>query len=244
MTNDPEQPQIVLTVSGRVMESIVRPVPPKFSFDKVLAGERVSAEARLWCYIDEPLKIVGQEWADPAAAQYFDVASEPLSAEDAKQEPKARGGVLVRVTTKPGLPAGPLKQSLVLQTNLASLPTLTLPVEGTVNSEVAVVSPGWDAETETLYLGAVDGKVGIRARVLLVARGPRRKELNFQVASVAPDALKVTLGQPSEINKGAVVQTPLVVTIPPGTPPMNYFRSNKRPFGRNSLGDCHPTRPR
>ena len=222
LTNDAQQPEIVLTVSGRVAVT-VRPSPAKLSFEKVLVGETVSAEARLWCYLDEPLKIVGHEWDDPAVAPYFDVASEPIAAEELKQQPQARNGVLVRVTTKPGLPAGQFKHNLALQTNLTALPKVTLPIEGTVNSEVAVVSQGWNPETGTLHLGAVDRQTGMRTRVMLMARGPHRKEITFNVAGVTPDVIKTTLGQPTEINNGVVVQTPLTIVIPPGCPAMNYL---------------------
>ena len=101
LTNDPAQPQITLTISGRVTAAM-RFSPSELVFSRLSVGETSTAESRLFCYLDKPLKILGHKWSDAATAPYFDVTRQPLSAAELKEEPTARSGVLVKVTLKAG----------------------------------------------------------------------------------------------------------------------------------------------
>ena len=241
LTNDPAQPQITLTVSGRVTAAM-RFSPSELVFSRLSVGETSTAESRLFCYLDTPLKILGHKWSDAATAPYFDVTRQPLSAAELKEEPTARSGVLVKVTLKAGLPQGPIHQKLVLQTNTASSPTLS--IEGAIGSEIAVVGHGWDPDTGILHLGEVSRNLGAQRRLMLVVRGPMRKQVTFKPLSVAPDVLRVSLGRPGEINHGAVVQVPLTVDIPPGSPPVNRLGTEQGKLGEIILETTHPQVPK
>ena len=92
LTDDPARPQVELAVSGRV-KVILRSSPSELALGHVSAGEAATAETRLWCYLDEPLKIVGHQWSDAAADEHFEAAIQPLSAEDVGADPLARSGV-------------------------------------------------------------------------------------------------------------------------------------------------------
>ena len=242
-TNDPARPQITLTVSGRITVA-TRFSPPELVFSRLSAGETSTGKSRLFCYLDEPLKIPGHRWSDAATASYFDVALQSLSAEELKEEPSARSGVLVAVTVKPGLPPGPIHQKLLLQTNVASSPTLMLPIQGNIGGEIAVVGRGWDPDTGILTLGEVSRRTGIERKLILVVRGPLRKEVEFKPMRVAPSVLKVSLGQRSEINSGAVVQIPLTIDIPQDSPPMNHLGSEQGELGEIILETTHPQVPK
>ena len=83
--------------------------------------------------------------------------------EDLKDEPLAKSGVLVRVTVKPGLPQGPIRQKLVVQTNLASPAELTLPIQGTVGSEIGDRRDAAGTPTPArCTLGAIRSSVGLQ----------------------------------------------------------------------------------
>ena len=57
----------------------------------------------------------------------------------------------------------------------------------------------------------------------MLIRGEQRHAIHVSVASCEPPLLQATLGEPADLNAGAVVQIPLVVKIPPGSPPSNYM---------------------
>jgi hypothetical protein len=77
LTNDPQRPRVVLSVSGAI-RVVLQSSPNELKFDRVMLGQPATAEMRVSCSVDEPLKIVGHEWAFPETADYFEVASEPL----------------------------------------------------------------------------------------------------------------------------------------------------------------------
>ncbi|GAG22554.1 unnamed protein product, partial [marine sediment metagenome] len=229
LTNDPAQPQVTLTILGRVT-AMMRFSPAKLVFSRLTAGETATAESRLYYYLDAPpLEILGHQWADAATASLFEVATEPLSAEEVENEPSAQSGMLVTVTVNPGLPQGPIRQKLTLRTNAPS--STSLSIKGTIGSEIAVVGPGWDQDRSILTLGAVPRQKGVKRRMILLVRGPLRKEVEFKPISVTPNILKVNFGRRTEINNGAVVQIPLTIEIPAGSPPANHLGSEQGPLG-------------
>ena len=240
-TNDPAQPQITLAVSGRVTAA-VRFEPSELVFSRLSVGETSTAESRLFCYRDAPLRILGHTWSDAATARYFDVTQRSLSATELKEEPTAQCGMLVKITWKAGLPAGPVHQALTFQTNTASSPTLS--IEGIIGGEITVVGPGWNPDTGILQIGEVPRNLGTQRRLMLVVRGPMRREITFKPLSVAPSVLRVSLGQPGEINRGAVVQVPLIVDIPPGSPPTNRLGTEQGKLGEIILGTTHTQVPK
>ena len=56
--------------------------------------------------------ILESTWEDADTAAYFDVSYEPLSKEEVKKEKGASCGLLAKVTVKPGLPLGPINQTI------------------------------------------------------------------------------------------------------------------------------------
>ncbi len=243
LTNDPAQPQVTLTVSGRITVAM-QFSPPELVFSRLSAGETAIGQSRLLYYLDEPLKILGHTWSNAATAQYFDVDLQPLSEEELKAEPSARSGMLVKVTVKPGLPPGPIRQTISLQTNSAALPVAALPIQGAIGSEIAVVGRGWDPDAGVLTLGKVSSRVGVERGLMLVVRGRLRKEVAFKPMRVEPNALQVRLGRPSEMNNGAVVQIPLIIGVARGSPPANHLGSEQGQLGEIILETTHPQVPK
>jgi len=243
-TNDSGRPQIELRIRGQITRA-VGPEHPKLVFSSVSADEGASAELRVLGYVGPPLEILGYELADPSTADYFQVAWEPLEPDQWADVPEARSGVLLRVTIKPGLFEGPFQQTIRLQTNVPSKPTVSIPVEGRVVGELAVVGPGWDSESRSLLLGTVSGVEGVERRAWLIARGPYRGDVRFEVVEVVPDALQVEVQTDlaRDVNRGRSVQTPLLIRIPPGTRAMNHLGGAQAEPGLIVLRTNHPKLP-
>jgi hypothetical protein len=239
LTNDPGRREVTLTVAGRFTAAL-QILPAELVFSQASAIEASTAQARLLNYLEKPIKISGYEWSNSATARYFEVAMKPLGAKELKEEPTARSGTLITVTVKPGLPQGPFRQQIAFHTDAVSSPTLTLPLQGTVGGEIAVVGRGWDPDSGILNLGTISGREGAQRRLLLVVRGPARKTITFKPLTVVPDVLKLSFGQRTEINHGAVVQTPLVIDIPPGSPTVNRLGSAQGKLGEIILETTHP----
>jgi hypothetical protein len=243
LTNDPARPQVTLSISGR-FTTAVQVFPPELVFSGATSGETASATARLACYLDQPLRVLGHEWSEAATARHFEAVVRPLTAEELKEFPAAQSGLLVTVTVKAGLPQGLFRQKLRFQTNLASSPTVTLPIEGIIGSEIAVVGPDWNPDSGVLTFGAIASRSGAKRRLMLVVRGPMRKQVAFKAVQISPSLLRVSLGEKREISHGDVVATPLMIEIPPGSPTVDRLGSEQGKLGEIILESTHPQVPK
>ena len=267
-TNDPDRLRVTLTVSG-VITRVVRPVPTELVFDHVSAGRPDTGRVRLLCYLDEPLEVLSCEMVDEQTRDYFEVRSEPLTADQLKETHEEQGkaggkgspggeakpgeaaspqsGYLLMVTVKPGLPLGAFRQTILVRTNLRSIPTVDIPVAGTVVGDVSIVGPGWDDKNGVLALDTVSSREGIQRRLLLITRGPHSREIQFTLLKTDPDLLEVDeeeLKKTSKIDSGSatpVTQTPLIIRIPKGSRPANYLGTK---FGEILIKTSHPDIPR
>jgi hypothetical protein len=194
-------------------------------------------------YVDKSPKILGHQWLDKATASHFDVTMKPLTAEEYKDDAAVHGGMMISVTVKPGLPQGPIQQNLSIETDVSSQKTIELPIHGVVGSDITVFGHDWSAETNTLYLNEVASRSGTQRKLSLVVRGPLRKQMKFKPAHAEPDVLKVSIGEPKEINHGAAIQWPLTISILPGSPTMNYLGEGQGKFGEIILETTHPQVP-
>jgi hypothetical protein len=263
-TNDPTRPQVTLTVWGLITR-LVRAVPPALVFGHVSAARPITGQVRLLCQLDEPLEVLGCELSDPQTAKYFEVTFEPLPADQLKEgdagggnsgeegdsgektnadkQQRPRSGYLLTVTVKPGLPLGGFSQTILVQTGLKSVPTVKIPVAGTIVGDISIVGRGWDDQTGILTLGRVSNRQGIQRRLLLVARGPRSKEVQFTLVRTDPDLLQVDeqkLKDTTTIGSGAVTQTPLIIRIPRGSRRASYLGSQ---LGEILINTNHPEIP-
>jgi hypothetical protein len=223
LTNDPGQPRVVLTVTGKVASS-VSITPHDLVLSKVTANTSESATARVVSYLTDEFKIESFAWSDPESASFFDVKMAAVPVAELT-EPHAKAGYDVTVTVKPGLPLGTFRQKLTLNTDLPSAPTLQVPVEGTVISDITISGSGWDREHGVLVLGVVRSAEGIRRNLSILVHGEHRHDLKISVGKCEPDFLRVSLGEPVDVNGGAVVRIPLSVEVPPGAPDANFLGS-------------------
>ncbi len=241
-TNDPYQGQFTLTISGRFIAKF-RAVPAEMIFNQILAGEPAVRQARLLCYQDQGWELREHQWEVAETAAYFQVAFEPLTAEQLREEPGARSGYLLKVTVKPGLPYGAFQQKIQIRTSLEFRPEIAIPIYGTVVSEITVAGPGWDAERGLLSLGIINSQQGIRHRLLLLVRGAYRKEVKFKPIESPTLPIKVSLGESTEIQNGLVMQTPLIIEIPKGSRSMNHLGPESSDWGEIEIETTHPEVP-
>jgi hypothetical protein len=237
LTNDPAQTRVVLTVFGKVAASYSIE-PHELVISKVAANASETATARVISYLADRFKIESFQWADADTAHFFDLQVAPIP-RDELTEAHAKLGYTLTVTIKPGLPLGPFRQKLTLNTDLPGAPTLQLPIAGTVISDIIISGPGWDREHGVLVLGVVRSGEGIRRNLTVLVHGEHRHDVQVTVGKCQPDFLRVSLGEPADVNGGAVVRIPLTVEVPPGAPDANYLGSPGR-LGEILLETTHP----
>lgn len=217
-TNDPLQSRVDLFVEGSVTEP-TGVYPHDFVFDKVTAGESRSASVVVMALVQDALEVGEPTLSNEQTREFFDIRVERLD-RAALPTPKAKDGVRITLTVKPGLPLGRFDQWLSIATNLPDAETLKIPVVGRVVGNISVHGrPYWNEEAGILRIGHVKSDEGARVPLNLVIRGENAAETELTVVSVDPPELVATLGEPKRL-RDTLVHVPLVIAIPPGTPPM------------------------
>ncbi len=240
LTNDPEHPSVDLTIFGTVM-SRFRVIPDNLVLSKISANEGRTAEVRIYAFVSDEISVEKYELVSQDTAEYFDITSQPIP-RDQLTEPKASSACRVLVTVKPGLPLGPIRQTIRLELKMgggAPNAVVEVPIEGTVDSDISIVGVGWNADAGRLAIGEVASSQGAKRDLRLVVRGSQRNDVKFTLEKVDPAWLKVSLGAASELNSG-VMQIPLSIEIPPGSPPMNRLGSDQGKYAEVVLDTTHP----
>jgi hypothetical protein len=235
--NDPITPQVELTISGTIM-AVSGVEPNELLFDKLAVGESKAAQVFVMAMLQDDLAVSEPTLTDPATRDKFDIKIEPAE-HDALPNKLARNGVRITVTAKPGLPLGRFDQWLSLRTNLKDAEKLEIPVAGSVVGDISVHGIKWNDERGVLNMGMLKSSEGGRENLNLVVRGPDAATTEFQVKSIEPAELKVTVGKPKHV-KDNLVHVPVEVSVPAGTRPMVRLETVQGDAGRVVLSTTNP----
>lgn len=241
-TNDPTLPTILFAVQGKVLD-FVRVEPTELVLSNLSSGDGGKAQFRLYGYSVGQFHVVQHEFTNADLAPYFSLTFQPLSADELKTEPDAKCGVVAEVTVKPGLPLGPINQTIQLTTDVPEASKFDVSVTGSVVSDIAIVGPpNFDEDRELLKLGTVAQAEGARANLQILVKGPHRRDVRLAVKETDPkDALVVSLGKASPINDEAVFMYPLTIEIPKGAHPVDRLGSDQFKLGKIVIETTHPT---
>jgi hypothetical protein len=240
LTNDPENSSVDLTIVGTVT-SRFRVVPDNVVLSRISANDTKTFDIKVYAYVSDEVAVEKYEFLNPKSADHFQLATRPIPRDQLGQR-NARSGVRVLVTLKPGLPLGPVQQTIRLELKLAgdqTNPLVEVPVEATIDSDISIVGRGWNVDEGVLSIGEVKSSQGIKHDVFLVLRGPQSRGVTIKPAEVRPSWLKVTLGEPTELTSG-VSQMKMTIEIPPGTPPVNHLGSDQGKAAKVVLETTHP----
>lgn len=242
VTNDPDRRHVTLAVSGR-FTGPVGIVPSQVALSSMRQGQAASCEVRLYSYLPELWKITGCELPDATMAKCFDVAWEPLPAEQVKEEGEAQSGHLVRINVRPGLPVGAFRQTIRLKTDSTSVPWLEIPVQGVVVGDISVAGRGWNAQTGVLSMGTIKRSEGTQWPLLIVVRGPQAGNVRLEAGGSVPPWLKVELQPVPSAADAELSLTRLKIRIPPGSGPSMHLGEGRGEPGRITIRPDPPLLP-
>lgn len=238
LTNDPIHPKLALSVEGELTEAVLIE-PTEVVFSSLSARDPNQATFRVYALHTDHLEITEHHFESEQGSKQFDVAITPLDADELKTH-RAKSGVLATLTSKPILPLGPIRQKIVLDTNLPNRPELEVAVSGTVVSDISVYGSDFSTSNSMLRLGLVKSKEGAERTLRIVTRGPHAKDIKFTVAKKYPEFLDVKLGEMTELKQGQVTQVPVTITVPAGSPPANHLGTVLGKIGEVVLETNHP----
>lgn len=228
-----------LIVRGKVLMNL-RSVPDDAVFTDASASEGGSVRLLVYSYLSDKFGITGHELVDQETAAFYDVRVEPLSKDELASEQRAQAGYAVTVTLKPGLPLGPIAQTIRLRTDVEARPELEIPVRGNVIGDLTLFGRDYYPEKGVLQLGLVRAE-GKRTTVNLIVKGKHRDATHVTVKSVDPaDVLRATLGERAVSGNGKSVRIPLTVEVPPRSRTLQRLGGTRGEPGQIVLETTHP----
>jgi hypothetical protein len=242
LTNDPSRPQIAFVVEGTVVPTY-KAVPTSITLPKLSTGSSEQATVTIFTFGKAQPTIDALSLTDEKTAQFYSLASATLEPAELAAEAGATGGFRITADIRPGLPIGPLRQTIKAVFRMPEEVTAEIPLEGSVSGDLALAGKAWDSSREALLLGTVSSRTGAESSLFLTVKGPHRADVRPVVREIVPDALKVVVGEGKPVGSGNVIRIPFTITIPPGSTPANHICSEQAPAGKIVLDTGHPESP-
>jgi hypothetical protein len=230
-TNDPHNQLLILSIVGRVVES-VSVFPSVLTLGDATVDVARKATISLRAYKDPDLTIESYQWIASDQSQHLEVDWERADTVD-----DAVCAYDVNVRLKPGMPHGRFKETLLLK--LSSSPgRVEIPVSGRIVSDIAIVGKDFSERTGILRLGFVPQGTGRTAGLLILVKGPHRDTVELSQQLIDPeDGLDIRIGEPTRYEN--VVKYPVDVIVPPNADVVQRRYSEQNP-ARIVLKTTHP----
>ncbi len=241
LTNDAQHPTVVLVVKGKVIDP-VKVSPTEITLGSVTASSELKAEAKLLRSLGDDFSIVSHSLSNTDSLDHFDVSIEPLTEEEAKSE-SVLSGYRIAVKVKPGLPLGPIIQTITLHTNRPGNQKFEVPIRGHVVSDISILANRmFDSKNNILSLGIVQQDAGKKVTLPILIKGPHRDTIELSVGEITPAAnIQATLGEPKSINECAVRMVPLQIEGVKGGPLVSWTGgADPKEYGRIVIKTTHP----
>jgi hypothetical protein len=200
-TNDPERPQITLTVHGRLTAPVVA-VPPIVTFTRLAKSQTATAQIRLYAYRDAGdspadqvgLQVTRVELVNSRTAAHFDISPKNEAPPDVDAN-SAKSGCMVEITVRPGLPIGAFRQAVRLHTNIPNVEPVEVPIVGEIGPDVRLVGRGYNERTGVLQLDPFDPAKGTTRELELSIFGSQDSTLKPELVRAEPAGLTVSFGE-------------------------------------------------
>ncbi|RMF43361.1 MAG: DUF1573 domain-containing protein [Planctomycetota bacterium] len=242
VTNDPLQPEVQLTVHGRVAEKYVL-VPEELSLGTIPTARPTRAKFHFFNYSKQQVSFEDMIWSDDATRPYVELSSRLIPLDPAAF-PKHKNATSVHeilLEIKPGMPTGPLSSRIQIFSNLEVLTgAIEYRVTGNVVGDVTLVGgASFDPKLNLLKIGTVDPSEGAEVSIFVSLHGDK-KDAPVSVESIVPDeSLDVEIGEGREVRDRRVV--PVKFVVPKGAPPVYYPANSKGRYGKVILSVGGPS---
>ena len=243
-TSDPDQPNVRLHLKA-IIGSAARFDVDGLSMGDIPAVEGAEKRCRLYGYFSDEIEIVDPGFASPLKRDFIKFEIEKLNIDeldDVDEFVTAAYDVIVRV--EPGIPVGPLRQTLTLVARVEGqddMP-LDLPIQGQVAGDLKFIGPSeFSAEYTYLSIGRVKQGDTRTYKMQVLVKGDHRDDVELSIETVDPsEALTATLGEPNKDAPGIVLH-PLTITVREDAPSLNRLGTATAKPGQIVIKTTHPT---
>lgn len=235
-TNDPRTPQFELAIEGSVRVKMGS-VPETVVFSEIPRDDERRAELALYSQAYSSVKIEKLEPTLPSLQAHVSGVYNDNLVIDHSQWAREMT-VLKQPDGKPGSFEGAIRIHYVGRTSagIEERGIYELPVYGETVGDVTI--HGRHVTGKLLMLGQFSRLKGKSSRVYVHFRNAPT-EVKLGLHSATPDFLKLEIGHAERLS-ATMTRVPVDVTVPPGTPAVNYSNDN---VGRIGLTTTHPDYP-
>jgi len=240
-TNDPDQLIVQLSIRGRILPALVAS-PSEIVLRRVTNSRQHKFSLAVYCYRDVDFRIEDYELLDAKTAKSFQVEiGQRLTGEQITEDPFVSSGYRIHLTMLAGLGPGTIRQKLRLRTNLKDLPTLDIPLEGNIVSDISIIGPNFDRDDNVVRVGTIKSDESVRKELFVLVKGPYRDQVQLNVDAVDPEGiLQVHIGDRAELRNGLVHKYPLTIEIQAGNRVTSRLGGEAAPMGEFHIITTHP----
>jgi len=199
-TNDIERRQLELKVIGKIVIPI-RPTPEAIAMGQFKVTDGFDVSFDVYAFKADGLKVTGWEWIDSANTDRLLVQPNEIAADDPTlvRDPSIRSAVRVHVIGNPGLPIGPLRNTLRIDTDPPTPDPILISIAGTGVGAYTIDTlrrVPFDVDRNMIEIGTVSAQRDKTIEVALVVRGEAAETVEITVDQEAidpADHLQVTV---------------------------------------------------
>lgn len=241
LTNDAENQVLRLRIRGKVTERL-RLSENELNVENVSVSDTIDDKFRIFGYHTAELDVLSTELINQETADHFEVEVVDLDIDELDMDPTPLVAKEVKVRIKPGMPVGPIAQTIQLTVKAGEESEVIVPVVGTITSDLSLIGfRNFTRSKNLLTLGRVKREEGTTAKLRIRVGGPLRDQIKLSIESTDPaEVLQAEIGEPSTLNDGAIYMYPLTISVPPGTPSVNRMGNSQGDLARISIATTHP----
>jgi hypothetical protein len=227
VTNDPQTPEIRLSITG-IFTSPIVVNSSVVLLPSVPSTEKQSAKVRIYGFEKTPLKLETPTWTDKT---HFDLKFEQSELNDDdknnslyKHATSVYEGTLTVLPT--GMPIGTFQERFNIKTNYNSEPSIEIFARGQVfGNGITLAGQGFDRATGIMSIDTIKSGERIIKDISIQLTGTNVQNADIKVKEIRPQWLKTT------ITKGSVETAvrkffTLSIEIPPDAPQCNYVTTD------------------
>ena len=224
LTNDPENTSIRLAIRGKVHKMLQYYPPEGILLGDVNEDRPTESEVRVYSSVTDDFEITKIKGSIPQ------LTADPMLITDGSiQQHGAKRGYLIKVSLKPGIPIGPFRATLDVETNARDGESIEILVEGNRTGPFKLLARNgaiWTSRTRTLSLGRFKSVTGRKVSCDVYISGTDQLDFEFSDLEVSPKFMQVSLERDLKFKGQGRQRFQLLVDIPAGSPPSVHSASS------------------
>ncbi|REJ73314.1 MAG: DUF1573 domain-containing protein [Planctomycetota bacterium] len=215
-TNDPARPEVVLSVSGEVVNSVLTMPQGIWSLGSIPDNEPTEFSGIIASMIEDSFEITSIETSRP---EILSANAVPMSEEELS-EAGAVSGYRLDCELQPKMPVGSFQEMITVATTLEDNAEFQFVVSGQRVGPFNLVGPGWTQADRTLRMGRFSAAEGKTVQLSLFTRG-LADDFTIEGVTVEPPVLEVSTSVDEEFaaKSSGRSRYQLLIEAPPGIVP-------------------------